>query len=152
MRSPGVIYRRYRQAKKKILFDKISLIHQKSFENCMYGLPVDYKDNDSKSRTVKLCSFAAGTTSSATIDLASLDVCTCASKCNAFAPNKTKAQITHDFNEELKSPEIVLRKYPEVALMEWVLDNELEKAKVNMSPIKKLIVTIINFLERSLKL
>jgi hypothetical protein len=55
MRSPGVIYRRYRQLKKKILFDMTANAHLRLHENCHYSKLLSYVDNEGVYRTIKVC-------------------------------------------------------------------------------------------------
>lgn len=144
MRSPGVIYREYRRIKKKYLYNKISDSYRKSHDNCVYGELIRYKAVDGRNRSIKLCTYSA----SAVDDIGKLDVCTCPETCSAFASNKSREDIIKEYEEELNDPAIKASKYPDLNVLEWALAGDIEKARKNPTVINKILIYIIDLLER----
>lgn len=151
MRSPGVIYREYRKAKRKALYLMIADSFKKAHSNCTYGLTIDYTDNDSSKCSTKICMYSVELGSPDHADLRKMDVCTCASNCNAFAPSKTRDQIVEEFEKEIADDDTLSHKYPEIAAYQWVLDKELVEAKKNPSFIRRILISMISFFENLLK-
>jgi len=151
MRSPGVIYRKYRQIKRKLLYYKISEYHKKAHQNCAYGHFVKYSDNDNRDRTSKLCMYSVWTDPKKEFDHRKIDVCTCAASCNAFAPKRSKESLAEDFEKEIQDYNTCLKKYPELAAYKWVLDKDLEEAKKNPGLINRFLISVIIFIENILK-
>jgi hypothetical protein len=144
MRSPGVIYRRYRQLKKKIIYDKMSVAHKKRHQNCCYGSLLSCRDSD-KTTCLKICGYNSKEES----DI--LEICDNPEECNAFICKWTKDQIIKNTIEELSDSKIKRRLYPELTVMEWILDKDLHEAILKPSLIGKIIVFLIDFLENLLK-
>lgn len=145
MRSPGVIYRRYRQIKKKILYDRVANAVQCLHENCHYGRVVTYKDEQGVGRSIKVCNYETA------LDQGVIELCTKPMECNAFVNKWTKDKINEAVDKELSDPEIKRRLYPELALMEWVLDKDLYDAVKNPGFFGNIIVKCIAFLEALMK-
>lgn len=144
MRSPGVIYRRYRQIKKKLLFDMMADAHKREHANCHYGKILRYKDEDGFYRVVKFCVFGVASGNPP-------DICTCPKECNAFALRWTKDKIVERFNETLSNPAMKRAIYPQLTVFEWVLDKELHEAMEEPRLIDKIIIVCIQALEDLLK-
>jgi len=144
MKSPGVIYRRYRQLKRKILYDKIQEARKKSNRNCFYSKGLEIVDQNRTIHTY-VCLYNKNVQEG-------LDVCNHPEDCNAFACRFSKKDIENDFNNELKSTTIRSRKYPELNCLEWVLDKTLEDAKRKPSIFVKIIVLAISALENLIKI
>lgn len=156
MRSPGVVYRRYRQLRRKLLFEKIQQSRQKINENCAYGKVLDYFDESTGTRQViNLCLYACKKNnlgSKKHIDTAEdLDVCTSPGICNAFACRWSKEEVEEDFNKDLRDYSIKEKKYPELALFEWILDKSLHDAQIDPGWFGRLLVRSIIVLENILK-
>lgn len=151
MKSPGVIYRKYRQVKRKLLYFKIAESYRKSHKNCHYGHFIRYRDSDNGPRSTKICMYAVWNDPEGLYDHRKLDICTCASKCNAFAPKKTRDEIVAEFEREVDDRDICITKYPELFTYKWVLDKDLEAAKKKPGLLSRIIVWAINFLEKLLK-
>jgi len=83
--------------------------------------------------------------------MTSLDVCTDPHECPAFACKKTRDQIVLEFEAEIGSYAIKNEKYPELSVMEWVLDRDLSEASKNPPFIGKLVIFLISILESFLK-
>lgn len=150
MRSPGVIYRKYRNIKKRYLYEKILLHRKASHDNCFYGSLLEYTDTQGKRRAVRICKLNLKRSYYGDV-VKNLDICTCPLSCNAFVPKTSKDTIKYEFEQELKDPIIKKTKYPELVELEWVLDKSLNEAKKNPSFLGKLIINIINLLENILK-
>jgi len=148
VKSPGVIYRKYRQVKRKYLFNKVSESYRKDHENCSYGHSVEYKDTNNRERNAKLCMCGVDGPGKQVKDFRCIDICTNAASCNAFAPKRNRDEVSAEFEDF----DICSAKYPEIAAYMWVLDKDLETAKKNISPITKLIISLIDLLESTLKL
>ena len=140
MRSPGVIYRKYRNIKRKYLYEKVLESRKKCFENCFYSKNLDYTDHLNKNRHIKLCTVNKN-----------IDVCSCPVACNAFISKINKNNLKKEFEDELKDYAVKKYKYPDLLELEWVLDKNLKEAIENPSIIEKCIIYIINILESLLK-
>ena len=136
MRSPGVIYRKYRQLKKKLLYDKIISAKQRIHCNCSYGkrLPGD----------INICLYGLS-------HEGDLDICTNPWDCNAFALKWTKKKVLEQFNKELSNYKTKHTLYPELCAYEWVLDKNLHNAVKEPKFFGKILVQLIEFLENLLK-
>jgi len=162
MRSPGVIYRRYRQLKRRLLFEKIVEARRQKHTNCLYGVRVSCYDEDGVRRTLRLCAFqchrdvvTAKNDKKTTINdvLKDVELCVRSEDCTAFI-NKhkdVKESVLREFEEELKNPETKSRLYPELCAYEWVLDKNLYDASQSHSPFVRMVVGMIAFLENILK-
>ena len=123
MRSPGVIYRRYRQLRRKLLYEKIVESREKKHENCIFGKKLKV-EKDGEVRFVDVCLFKHMSDKDTVLDL-----CTCAKECNAFANKYTKESVEEEFNRIVSDHEQVKQAYPDLALFQWVLDKELTDAR-----------------------
>lgn len=147
MRSPGVIYRRYRQLRKKLLFDKVVEASKQKHTNCHYGKLLQYyeeKSTDLVNRRVCLCLYPCQRGDDP-------EICDCPQECNAYVNKWTRELIEKKFNEEISDPNVKAMLYPELCVMEWVLDKSLNEAKKEPSFIGKLIIFCIRSLENLLK-
>lgn len=150
MRSPGVIYRKYRQIKRKYLYEAVSDAKKQCHENCVYGFILSYTDEDGKDQKLKLCDYGSinekikGNNIEAVYGL---DVCTCPKECNAFVRKWNKKAVIETFKEELSDPAIKRNKYPELEAYEWILEKSLTEAKRNPSIFGKIIIFFIKLLE-----
>lgn len=145
MRSPGVIYRRYRQIKKKILYDRLAEAHKCLHENCHYGKFIIYSDDTGVSKIIKVCGY------NPTLDKGTIEGCTNPLTCNAFANKWTKEKIIEEVDKELADHDIKKRKYPELNILEWALDKDLNDAVKNPGIFGTIIIKCIEFLESILK-
>jgi len=157
MRSPGVIYRKYRQQIRKKLYYLTLESYKKMHENCVYGYSIKYRDTNNRDRSSKICLYGVlgGATEGDKINIENfvkLDVCTCASECNAFAPKRTKEEVAEKFESDISDYNQCKKLYPEIAVYKWVLDRDQEYAKKKPNIINRLIVFLIDILENSLKL
>jgi hypothetical protein len=144
MKSPGVIYRKYRQLKRKILYEKLQEARKKLSKNCFYGKYIEILDKDT-TIPIYVCSYNRDINKG-------IDICNYPEDCNAFVYKFSKKDIEEDFNNELKNPAIRNKKYPELNCLEWILDKTLEDAKKEPSIFVKFIVLFINFLEKIIKI
>lgn len=144
MRSPGVIYRRYRQLKKKILYDRILEARKRIFDNCYYGKIVTFLDASNNEHMVKACSYP---------DLPKdrIELCLKSYSCNAFVNKRKKVDIIKDVEKDLLNYKIKKEYYPDLIILEWVLDKDLKEAIKEPNFFGKLIISCINFLENMLK-
>jgi len=145
MRSPGVIYRRYRALRKKLLYDKIGEGRKKIHDNCHYGKKLTYTDPYGAKHITRLCLYGIE-------DGIDPDICSCPGECNAFVRRYVDEAIIERFEEELKDSEIKWQRYPDLAILEWVLDKTLTDAKKHPNIVGKLILFCITLLEVALKL
>lgn len=145
MRSPGVIYRRYRQIKKKILYDKTANAIQCLHDNCYYGKVVTYKNEQEVERSIKVCNYNMILTEG------NIELCTRPMDCSAFVNKWTRSKITEAVEKDLEDPETKRKLYPELSLMEWVLDKDLYDAVKNPGFFGNIIINCIAFLERLMK-
>lgn len=144
MRSPGVVYRRYRQVKRKTLYEKIKNSNRKIHANCFYGRTIYHKDINNQIQATHLCFYNFSTEGK-------IEICTNPSDCNAFICKWTKQKIKEEFDNQLKNPKIKHALYPTLCSYEWILDKSLTEAKKHPGILNSLIVSIINFLENILK-
>jgi hypothetical protein len=145
MRSPGVIYRRYRQLRKKILYDKLAYARNQLHCNCYYGKAVTYADEFNVEKTLLICDY-----NMALIE-GRLEVCTNPIVCNAFANIWTKDRVVAEVDKELSDHETKRKLYPELTVLEWALDKDLNDAVKNPGFIGTIIIKCIEFLESILK-
>lgn len=139
MKSPGIIYRRYRQLKRKTLFEKLQKAIKKSATNCIYSKTLDILDND-KTLHCFICLYNKNTN-------VGLDTCNHPEECNAFICRHTKKSVEDSFYKDLKDLSVFNKKYPEIAIMEWVLDKTLEDAKKEPVFLVRFIICVISLLE-----
>lgn len=144
MRSPGVIYRRYRQARKKILFDRISESKNQCHGNCVYGKVLYFKDDCGVERSIKMCTYSP-------LYDGNFDTCDNPVDCTAFANKWDKADIIKQVETELSEWEIKAKKYPELVILEWVLDKDYHEALKKPNIFSRVILRIINILEYMFK-
>lgn len=145
MRSPGVIYRRYRQIKKKILYDALSEGRQCLHKNCHYGKVLRYTDEFNRPLFINTCGYNSLQGSD------QIEGCTNPVECSAYANKWTRDKIVEVVDAELSDHEIKKRKYPELTLLEWVLDKDLNDAIKNPGFFGRIIVRCIEFLESILR-
>jgi hypothetical protein len=144
MKSPGVIYRRYRQLKRKILYEKLQEARKKLSKNCFYSKHIEILD---KNIMIPVCICAYN------IDInKNIDICNNPEDCNAFVNKFSRKYVEDDFNSELKNSLIRNKKYPELNCLEWILDKTLEDAKKEPSIFVKFIVLLIIFFEKLIKI
>jgi hypothetical protein len=147
MKSPGVIYRKYRQRKRKLLYEMVVQARQVSHENCHYGQTVEHMDfSESGCRAqFKICAFG--------FDPASrkIEFCTCPKECNAFVNKWTKEKVEESFEKSLLDWGTKVKLYPDLVALEWVLDKELTDAIKEPNFMGKVIIATILFLEHVLK-
>ena len=148
MKSPGVIYRRYRQLRKKLLYEKAVRSYERTHQNCIYGKTFEAGD-DSYSIKIRLCYFHLMRSFGESSTIQKLpELCTCPSECNAFAyALQSKEELNVAFEKEQDNHE-----YPMLDLMEWILDKNLTDARKKPSIINRCLVFLIILLERVLKM
>jgi len=147
MKNPGVIYRRYRQLKRKLLYDKIVRARQVCHRNCYYGKVLSLQSDilDIRSTDFLVCRYGLEESSD------ELVLCTKPTECNAFANKWTREKVEAQFGIETADWKIKLEKYPELVALEWVLDKDLTDAIKSPSFLGSLVVNAIMFLEKLLK-
>jgi len=84
-------------------------------------------------------------------DVRAIDLCTNPYECTAFACKKNKEYVLKEFERELSDPFLKQIRYPELSLMEWILDKNLLEAERNPSFAGRIILFLINTLEGILK-
>jgi hypothetical protein len=144
MKSPGVIYRKYRQLRKKLLYQKMVEAKKKIHNNCHYASVLSYTDADGYEKKVKLCTYDFKKNKN-------LDVCTCPRDCSAFISIWTKDKVVEEFEKILKNNRLKHKLFPELVAYEWVLDKTLTEAKENNKGVGRLVVWTIDLLEKILK-
>lgn len=145
MKSPGIVYRRYRQIKKKLLYEKMIAAKQRAHENCHYSKLAVIKDESGASKKIKICLFSLDGTPK-------IDICSNPHECNAYVSIWTKEKVIEGFDKETSDWAIKNRLYPELVLFEWVLDRDLAEAMKKPGWVGKVIIHIIAFLENLLKI
>jgi len=138
MKSPGVIYRRYRQLKRKLLYEKMQEIRKMCGKNCVYGKEVNILDRDKVFHS-HICLYNKQVPTD-------FEICTNAEDCNAFICKYGKKDVQEFFNT------IRNKKYPELNVLEWVLDKSLDDAVKEPTIFVKIIVLAISFLENLIKI
>jgi hypothetical protein len=145
MRSPGVIYRRYRQLRKKILYDKLEMARRYLHCNCHYGKIVTYTDEFDREKTLLVCNYNLLLTEGR------IEVCTNPATCNAFVNMWSKEKVIEVVEKELADHDTKRRLYPELTVLEWALDKDLNEAVKNPGFIGTIIIKCIGFLESILR-
>jgi uncharacterized membrane protein len=146
MKSPGVIYRRYRQLKRKLLYDKIVKARQICHGNCFYGKTLGHGSPlDPGFTWFNICMYNYDTNDKEFV------LCTCPKECNAFSNKWTKEKVLKEFENEMNDWTIKQKFYPEVIALEWVLDKDLTEAIKNPNILNRIVVGIILFMEKALK-
>lgn len=144
MKSPGIIYRRYRQLKRKTLYEKMQESRKKSAKNCVYGAPINIIDKN-KSYPVFICLYNKNISKG-------LEICNNPEDCNAFICKHSKKEVEDNFEKDLKDFSIRNKRYPELNTLEWILDKALDDAKKEPTPLVKVILFLINLLESLIKI
>jgi len=145
MRSPGVIYRRYRQIRKKILYDKLEQARQCKHCNCFYGLEVTYTDASDIEHLLKVCKYDFHLTEG------HIEVCTKPHECTAYVNKWSKDKVVELVDKELSNHDIKKRLYPELITLEWALDKDLNEAVKNPGIFGSIIIRCIEILESILR-
>jgi hypothetical protein len=145
MRSPGVIYRRYRQLRKKILYDKLAAARNRLHCNCYYGKELTYADELNVEKSLLVCNYEFLTT------MDKIETCTNPAMCNAFVNKWTKEKIIEVVNKELTDHDLKRKLYPELTVLEWALDKDLNDAIKNPGFFGTTIIKCIEFLESILR-
>lgn len=114
-----------------------------SGRNCIYGKPLDIIDKG-KVFHVNVCLYNKNVNTG-------LEVCNNTEECNAFICKFSKKDIEESFNKELSDSVIRSKKYPELNVLEWVLDKTLDDARKEPTIFVKIIVLAINLLEGLIK-
>ena len=141
MKSPGIIYRQYRQTRKLALIRALSSARKRSHDNCFYGRSIRYVDVDGLEKSVKLCCLRPD----------GLEICTNARDCNAFARRWEDAKVAEKFSEIMSNESEMRSKFPELWAYEWVLDKSLTDAQKSPGLISRMIISMISILEFLLK-
>lgn len=142
MKSPGIIYRHYRQLKRKLLYDLLSRARVVHHENCHYGKLLQYVDDSGIQRSVRMCAFDSTDKE--------IEICTNPQECNAFALKWTKDKVVQDFENLMGDSHLKRKVCPELIVLEWVLDKNLTDAVREPKCIEKMLVWMIGFLEKIL--
>lgn len=145
MRSPGVIYRRYRQIKKKFLYDKLELARACEHRNCHYGKLVSYTDVHGVEQTLKVCNY------NSLLEKERIEICTNPVECNAYVNKWTKEKVVEAAEREFLDHDLKKKLCPELTMLEWVLDKDLNDAVKNPGFFTAIIVRCIEFLEGCIK-
>ena len=87
----------------------------------------------------------------ALLDEGHIEVCTNPLACNAYANKWDKNKIIEVVDKELSDHAIKKCLYPELTLLEWVLDKDLNDAVKNPGIFGSIIVKCIEFLESILR-
>jgi hypothetical protein len=164
MRSPGVIYRKYRQIKRKYLYEALVSSREKKHDNCVYGRSISYTDCLGNPKEVLVCSYGclsksgealasiAGPGTDLMNEVYGLDVCTCPRDCSAFASKWNREEVIRRFEGIVKNQALRSKCFPELEAYEWVLDKQLTDTANSPSYIGKVIIYLIKVLEDALKL
>lgn len=144
MRSPGVIYRRYRQLRKRILFERAARAKARLHENCVYGKDFSYKDHHGVERSVRACEYTG-------VCGNSFEICDKPSECSAFINKWSREDIEFQVESELSEFEVKREKYPEITVLEWVLDKDFFEAVRNPGFFARIILWMIMVLENLLR-
>ncbi len=142
MKSPGIIYRRYRQLKKKFLYEKVIEAKLKKHSNCFYGNSVEYPDKNGYTKEVQLCMLEPYRK-----NLDEISVCTCSQECNAFLNKRDKEIVVIEFEKVIQDSRTKAELYPELDLLEWVLDKDKTDAIKNPNLIGKFLLKAMDVLE-----
>jgi hypothetical protein len=145
MRSPGVIYRRYRQIKRKILYDKIGEKSLYDHSNCHYGKTITYTDEQNIEHTIKVCNY------NSILDEGRIEICNNPTVCSAYVNKWNRNLIIKEIEKELSDHKIKKKLYPELTILEWALDKDLNDAIKNPGFFGNIIIGLIEFLEGILK-
>lgn len=142
MKSPGVIYRQYRDTRKLAMIRALSAARSPSHENCFYGRLLECDDVCGHCRTIRLCLYREGDP----------DVCTNPGQCNAFVRRWSDQEVVDKFREIMENSSIKKKLFPELWAYEWVLDKSLTEAlKEPKGFLSRLVVWAIAALESLLK-
>jgi len=146
MRSPGVIYRQYRQLRRKLLHNRTVDALLKEHRNCAFGKVLKATRDNGETRLIKICIFRNLKNQDNELEL-----CTCPHECNAFAYNIAKSDIKeavkNEFDKLLEDPKRLRAVYPELAVYQWVLDKPLTDAKAYPKLWTKPLILLIELLE-----
>jgi hypothetical protein len=149
MRSPGVIYRQYRQQRRKLLYEKTVEALKKEHKNCIYGVILN-ATRQGESRKIPLCAFRVKRENAEEFEL-----CTCPEECNAFAHKYSKEDLKEklkvELDEILSDPKRAYVEHPDLAVYHWVLDKDLTDAKNNPKALAKPLIWLIHLLEEIVK-
>jgi len=146
MKSPGVIYRKYRQLKRKLLYERIVKARQVSHCNCFYGRSIGHGSAVDPGFTwFNICSYDYDSGKKEMV------LCTCPKECNAFANKWDRKKVEELFEKDMSNWKTKVERYPELIALEWVLDKDLTDAMKNPRFLGRLVIGLIMLLEKTLK-
>lgn len=146
MKSPGIIYRKYRQLKKFFMYQEWSIELKKTHNNCIYCHNLSYTDKKGIERKIPICTLKELTITK------NIETCNNPAECLYFSYKKSKEKIKEDIITKFSDLSYIKKNYPELYLLEWILDNDLEKAKKKNNIFTIIIIKLIQLLEKLIKL
>lgn len=149
MKSPGTVYRKYKQLKKLFILQELQDALKKDFSNCSFCKNLYCFDKNGNKKTIYICTFQEDKKEISTLN--ELKNCENPKKCNSFSYKNSKETIKNSIENKFKDKEYIKKNYPELYLLEWVLDYETNKFRKKLSPLAFIILKIIDFLNYILK-
>lgn len=144
MRSPGVIYRQYRQLRKKIIYDATVQARYREHANCFYGITGSVETPNGQVFSAKLCTYGSD-------GGRGLSFCSRPDSCNAFINKWTKESVLKDYSEKMNDHTWLKKNHPEILTLEWVLDKNLYEAGKRPSIVVSSLLWLISIMEETIK-
>jgi len=104
-----------------------------------------YKEGSNIERTIKICMYGQ------TFTEGNIEICTNPYICNAYVNKWNKDKVIEAVDKMLSDHETKKKLYPELTMLEWVLDKDLNDAIKNPGFFGTIIVKCIEFLESILR-
>lgn len=140
MKSVRDVYKKLREVRFRYLVILYKRYLKRAPDLCKYNREFRVESNG-QARFIRLCMLHQPEKGLAP-NL--LDVCEQVGhceECNAFVCRHTKDSIKEMFESQLKDPRVKARTYPEIAVLEWVLEQDVNGIR-RLSWFEKIITTI----------
>ena len=144
MRSPGVVYRKLKEAKYQHLVELYKKHLKKSPQNCKYNYKYVFLDVDGNQKEMRICLYSQNREEG--LEPFRIDLCEVlrhVQQCNAFILKNTRESVKILFEKELKDIKIKAVKYPDICALEWVLEKPAYEAG-NLGFIERLLYKLKN--------
>ena len=127
MRKPYEVYKKYKELQKSHFNRERAEACERCPTNCRYNRKIHLSD---RNIDLQLCSLGQGV-NSGELDPSLLLVCSAkrqALECNAYSPkHQTPEDIVALIQLKAQDPQTRRESYPELVLLEWVMNNQLHE-------------------------
>jgi len=154
MKKPYLVYKKYRATQKAILNSELEKSKVVCPGNCKFNQEVFFQE---RNVTIPMCTWGQFDNGKE-VDTDKLVICSSnkqARECNTYSSRfPDEESVAMSIREKAINPEDKRKNYPELSVLEWVMDNDLHELKASSRKVGFLSRTLlwyINKLEDLLK-